>query len=71
MQTEPSWTTSELNTALDVYEQELRDRGLRRNTINTYVQHPERFIRWLANASTPQGPGGGDGGGRTRLTPAE
>ena len=58
MQAEPSWTTSELSTALDIYEQELRDRGLRRNTINTYVQHPERFIRWLANAPTPQGPRG-------------
>jgi len=60
MEEEPSWTTSELSAALDIYEQELRDRGLRRNTINTYVQHPERFIRWLANASTPQGPRGGD-----------
>jgi hypothetical protein len=51
-----SWTTSQLHEALDVYEQQLRDSGLRRNTINTYVQHPERFIRWLDNDYTPIGP---------------
>ena len=51
-----TWTTSELSEALDVYEQELRDKELSRNTINTYVQHPERFIRWLDNAYSPQGP---------------
>ena len=51
-----TWTTSELSEALDVYEQELRDKELSRNTINTYVQHPERFIRWLADDYSPQGP---------------
>ena len=56
MTTERTWTISELNDSLDIYEQELRDRGLRRNTINTYVQHPERFFRWLDNNYSPQGP---------------
>ena len=51
-----SWTTSQLHEALNVYEQQLRVSGLRRNTINTYVQHPERFIRWLDNDYTPNGP---------------
>jgi hypothetical protein len=51
-----SWTINELSKALDKYEQELRDNGLRRNTINTYVQHPERFIRWLADGYSPTGP---------------
>ena len=53
---EPSWTISELSAALDKYERELRDNGLRRNTINTYVQHPERFIRWLTDGYSPTGP---------------
>jgi len=56
MNTERTWTISELNESLDIYEQELRDKGLRRSSINTYVQHPERFIRWLDNAYSPQGP---------------
>ena len=56
MTTERAWTISELNDSLDTYEQELRSKGLRRSSINTYVQHPERFIRWLDNAYSPQGP---------------
>ena len=56
MDTERAWTISELNDSLDIYEQELRDKGLRRSSINTYVQHPERFIRWLADDYSPQGP---------------
>ena len=56
MTTERTWTISELNDSLDIYEQELRSKGLRRSSINTYVQHPERFIRWLDNAYSPQGP---------------
>ena len=34
----------------------MRDKGLRRSSINIYVQHPERFIRWLADDYSPQGP---------------
>ena len=56
MGSEKTWTTSELSEALNVYEQELRAKALSRNTINTYVQHPERFIRWLDNNYSPQGP---------------
>ena len=56
MTTERAWTISELNDSLNIYEQELRDKGLRRSSINTYVQHPERFIRWLADDYSPQGP---------------
>ena len=51
-----SWTATALHEALDQYEQELRDNGLRRNTVNTYVQHPERFIRWLTDRYRPTGP---------------
>lgn len=41
---------------LSTYESELRSAKLRRNTISTYVQHPERFINWLEHAYTPRGP---------------
>ena len=47
------WTADELLKALERYESELRSSGKTRNTINTYVQHPERFIRWLTKPSVP------------------
>jgi hypothetical protein len=48
-----SWTEAELRAALDTYEAELRAAGKARNTVNTYVQHPERFINWLVGAYRP------------------
>lgn len=42
-----TWSETDLFNALDHYEAELRNSGKTRNTINTYVQHPERFIKWL------------------------
>ncbi len=47
MAIESSWTKVQLLQFLDQYESELRESGKTRNTINTYVQHPERFIKWL------------------------
>jgi hypothetical protein len=47
------WTEADLRKALDVYESELRRAGKTRNTIATYVQHPERFINWLVGAYRP------------------
>jgi hypothetical protein len=47
------WTERELRDALDRYEIELRDAGKARNTITTYVQHPERFINWLVGGYRP------------------
>jgi hypothetical protein len=44
---ERRWSARDLMSELNRYEQELRDAGKTRNTINTYVQHPERFIKWL------------------------
>jgi hypothetical protein len=38
---------------LDRYERELRTAGKARNTINTYLQHPERFINWLEGRYRP------------------
>ena len=52
------WSTTELRAELNRYEEELRAAGKRRNTINTYVQHPERFINWLEGRYRPfQGTG--------------
>jgi len=47
------WTEQELREALDRYEIELRAAGKARNTITTYVQHPERFINWLVGGYRP------------------
>lgn len=54
MTTIESWTESDLRGALDRYEAELRAAGKARNTITTYVQHPERFINWLVGSYTPR-----------------
>ena len=50
---EPAWTEQELRSALDQYEDELRKAGKARNTVTTYVQHPERFINWLVGDYKP------------------
>lgn len=48
-----AWTEAELRDALDRYESELRAAGKARNTVTTYVQHPERFINWLVGGYRP------------------
>jgi hypothetical protein len=48
------WTEAELRGALNDYETELRSAGKARNTIATYVQHPERFINWLVGRYQPR-----------------
>ncbi len=53
MNTEPRWSARELRSELNRYEEELRAAGKARNTINTYVQHPERFINWLEGRYRP------------------
>jgi len=63
--TQKAWTESELRMELDNYESELRAAGKARNTINTYVQHPERFINWLVGSyrAQPATPVSGDASG--------
>ena len=53
MNYEHRWTAQELRNELDRYEEELRAAGKARNTVNTYVQHPERFINWLVGRYRP------------------
>jgi hypothetical protein len=50
---EQRWTADELRRELDRYETELRLAGKARNTVTTYVQHPERFINWLEGRYRP------------------
>ena len=54
----PTWSLLELQEKLDEYEELLVSKGMSRNTINTYTQHPERFIRFLIGEYTPEGPRG-------------
>lgn len=49
-----SWTEQQLRDALNDYEAELRAAGKARNTVSTYVQHPERFINWLVGSYRPR-----------------
>src|SRR4051794_4933521 len=51
-----TWTLAELRAALARSEQELRAAGLARNTVHTYVDRAEVFVRWLAGDYHPRGP---------------
>src|SRR5258708_10773471 len=53
MTPEARWTAEELRSELNRYEEMLRAAGKTRNTVNTYVQHPERFINWLDGRYRP------------------
>jgi len=53
MTSEARWSAEELRSELNRYEEMLRAAGKTRNTINTYVQHPERFINWLDGRYRP------------------
>jgi hypothetical protein len=51
-----NWTLDELLQELRRYERELREAGDKAEvTIRTYVDHPERFLRWLGGRYDPQG----------------
>ncbi len=51
-----SWTVQDLYRELRRFEQELRAADLRQNTVNTYVNRSETFVRWLAGEYKPRGP---------------
>jgi hypothetical protein len=70
MSPERAWTERELRAALDEYESELRTAGKARNTINTYVQHPERFINWLVGRYVTRARPSVEIGDRTGRDPA-
>jgi hypothetical protein len=54
MNSDARWSAQELRDELNRYEKALQEAGrLTRSTINTYVQHPERFINWLDGRYQP------------------
>ena len=54
--TDAKWTVSELRAELARFEAEARRAGLAENSIHTYVDRAERFVRWLAGDFQFQGP---------------
>jgi predicted DNA-binding transcriptional regulator AlpA len=47
------WTLDDLHQALDRYEQLLVSGGKSSTTVQTYVDRPRRFLRWLAGDYDP------------------
>lgn len=50
------WTLDELRDELARFEQDLRAAGLKENSVHTYVDRTDRFLRWLADDYQPRGP---------------
>jgi hypothetical protein len=48
-----SWTYEELHRELARFEAELREAGLADNSVKTYVDRSERFLRWLVGEYVP------------------
>ncbi|GAA1451736.1 hypothetical protein GCM10009641_86630 [Mycobacterium cookii] len=48
-----SWTMHDLRDALDKFERELRTAGLTDNTVTTYIDRADRFLRYLSGDYTP------------------
>jgi hypothetical protein len=51
-----NWTTVELRADLDSFERELRDTGLKEQTIQTYVARSKTFVDWLERKYVPKRP---------------
>lgn len=48
-----TWTMPELMDALAAFERDLREAGLSENTVHTYVDRSERFLRYLTGDYRP------------------
>lgn len=48
-----NWTKPELREALLKFERDLRRAGLSENTVTTYVDRSERFLRYLSGDYRP------------------
>jgi hypothetical protein len=53
-----TWTTTELLQEIGQFESELRAAGKKEQTIHTYVDRAERFVRWLDGGYDPKGESG-------------
>jgi hypothetical protein len=52
---ENTWTMSELRRCLAEFKRDLQSAGLAANTVHTYVDRSERFLRYLAGEYQPGG----------------
>lgn len=50
-----SWDIEELRAEIERYRAELIAAGKVPNTVHTYVDRAERFVRWLAGEYDPAG----------------
>lgn len=50
------WSYDELRRKLGEFEKELREAGLAENSVQTYVNRSEVFLRWLIGDYRPRGP---------------
>ena len=48
-----AWPIQELRAELERFEAELRETGMARNTVHTYVDRADRFLRWLVGEYRP------------------
>jgi len=48
-----TWTTTELAHEIERFEGELRAAGKTEQTIRTYIDRAERFVRWLDGGYDP------------------
>lgn len=53
---EREYSIGELRTELERFKAELQAAGLRPNSVWTYVNRSEYFVRWLAGEYKPSGP---------------
>lgn len=53
---EQRWSIAELQDELARFEKELKAKGFQENTVRTYVDRSQLFLRWLVGAYEPQGP---------------
>jgi hypothetical protein len=51
-----TWNVTELHDMLDRFEIELREVGLKENSIETYIGRSRFFVRWLDDDFHPRGP---------------
>lgn len=51
-----NWTAEELRADLDSFQKELRDAGLKEQTIHTYVARSRTFVDWLERKYVPKRP---------------
>lgn len=49
-----SWTANELMKEIGRFEAELRAAGKKDQTIHTYIDRAQRFVRWLDGAYDPK-----------------